>query len=169
MTPEERDLIRALMVIPGGAPAVSPQSVLTAFGVVNGAQLVHRLVSEALAVESWVDVETAMIAAATFGMPVDLVDPLIRLVEADWHHCHEDITWWLGELAAPRAVPALLGAAERIPDYLELDESRALGRKAIHALGRIPGPEATQALVRLSCSDDSRLASVARRQLESRL
>jgi len=54
------------------------------------------------------------------------------------------------------------------PDYLDYDESRALARKAIWAIGKTPGPAAEQALVRLSRSEDDILREEAEHQLDRR-
>jgi len=55
-----------------------------------------------------------------------------------------------------------------VPPYLDFDESRALARKAIWALGAIPGPEARQALTWLMDAENSVVREGAEAQLARR-
>lgn len=168
MTPGQRGLILALVTAPGGPEPIATHSVLSAFGMTDGIELVRRLVQESVASRSAMDLELALIGASVFGIPDDLGDLLIDLLDADWHHSHEELVSLLGQLRARRAVPALTRMAVWIPGYLEFDESRALARKAIHALAHIPGNEATNALEALAASGPPELAKVAQRQLMRR-
>ena len=52
--------------------------------------------------------------------------------------------------------------------YLEWDESRALARKAIHALGKTPGSEASEALTELTSSGSEIVRETASRVLQHR-
>lgn len=110
----------------------------------------------------------AMIAAYVFGVADDVADDLVEFLYCDWHHSHEDLVGLLAKAAVVRAVPALQRVATWVPEYLDFDESRSLARKAIHALGRIPGSEATRALEELAGCETPILAEVAHRQLKYR-
>ena len=168
MTPKQRDLLLALLLVPGDAEPIDPESVLNAFGMTDGVQLASQLVTEAVASRSAVDLELSLIATSAFGFPDDLNETFIGLLDADWHHSHEDLVRTVAQLNLPQAVPALRRTAVWVPGYLEFDDSRALARKAIHALGRIPGVEATSALEELADSEPPELAAVAQRQLKRR-
>ncbi len=104
----------------------------------------------------------------TFGITMDHLSLLIQLESADWHRRHEDVVNALAELKSPEAVSALYHAAWWIPDYLGFDDTRALARKAIWALGATPGAEAEQALKRLESVGSEYLREKAQQQLARR-
>jgi len=168
MTPEERDLIMSLVVVPGRQPEDHREAVLQHFGESDGKALGLALLNDALVRQDGIDVEMALIVSSTFGFTESQVDPLVRLCSAEWHQKHEDVVAALGELRNPSAVPALYGATEWVPDYLDFDESRALARKAIWAIGKTPGDDAEAALKRLLGSDDEIVREEAWRQLRRR-
>lgn len=66
-----------------------------------------------------------------------LVDLLNKLLLEDWHHRHEDITLLLQQLKSHSSIEALYLMAIRQLIYLSYDDSYALARKCIHALGDI--------------------------------
>ena len=70
-----------------------------------------------------------------FGFTPEHLPLLLELASAEWHHSHEDVVWYLGDYRGPVVVNALIrdGVDAR---YLGFDESRALARKAVWALGR---------------------------------
>ena len=74
----------------------------------------------------------------------------------------------IAKLRSPMAIPALARAADYVPEYLEWDEDRELARKAVWALGAIPGPEADNALRELVHSTHGRIRDEAHRQLDRR-
>lgn len=168
MTPEQRDLMLGLVIGPDGSSQVAPEHVLRAFAVDDGVELSRRLVAEAATSCSAVGMELAIIAASVFGVADDVVDDLIELLYAEWHHSHESMVLLVGQAGEVRAVRALQRMATWVPDYLDFDESRALARKAIHALGRIPSAEATKVLTELSEGEAPMLAEAAQRQLKHR-
>jgi hypothetical protein len=168
VTPEERSLIMSLVFVPGRGRTGSPEEVLRHFGTADGQALGLMLLRDAAERQDPVDVEMALIVGGTFGVSIDYLDLLARLLPADWHHSHEDIVTMLGKLRAPDAVDALYQATQWVPDYLDFDDSRALATKSIWALGGTSGPEAEQALVRLLDSDSEIVRTGAEEQLERR-
>ena len=169
MTPEDQELILSLVVIPGRpAPTTTADDILQHFGASDGSELGIGLLRDAVRRRDGVDVEMALIVVATFEATPEFLTPLTELISADWHQKHEDVVSVLDRLRDPAALPALYEATQWIPDYLDYDESRALARKAIWAIGKTPGPAAEQILVRLSRSEDDILREEAERQLDRR-
>ena len=168
MTPDDRKLILSLVVVPGRPFTGDKEDVLRHFGVADGSKLGLDLLRDAISRQDAVDVEMALIVTSNFGVTPEFLGPLVQLCLADWHTTHEDVVAVLGQLREPTAVPALYEATQFIPEYLEYDDSRALARKAIWAIGGTPGREAEQALLRLTDSDDEILCDEAARQLERR-
>ena len=168
MTPEERELILSLVVSPRDLSGGDPEAVLRHFGTEDGAGLGRSLLADARQREDGTDVELALIVCARFGYDAALTPLLLELEPADWHHKHEDVVSMLGKLKSPETVNALYHATQWIPDYLDYDESRALARKAIWALGGVPGPEATQALTLLLEDKDEEVREAAAEQLRRR-
>lgn len=168
MTPEDRNVISSLVVVPGRGRRGSPEDVLRHFGTTDGCALGLRLLRDAVDRQDGLDVEIALIVCATFGFTMDHLDLLVQLASADWHHKHEDVVLALGQLRSPTGVEALYHAAWWVPDYLDFDESRALAIKAIWALGGTPGAEAEQALKRLLSAEGEVVREAARAQLARR-
>ena len=170
MTPQERELIKSLVVVPGRGRRASPEEVVHRFGASDGHVLGLDLLRDAVQRQDATDLEMAFIACRAFGVnfTVDHLGLLQQLSVADWHCKHEDVVTALGELRSPKAVHALYQATQWIPKYLEFDENRALAVKAIWALGNTPGDEAQLSLVQLLESDSPILRAEARKQLERR-
>lgn len=165
MAPEDRDAIRGLVVVPGRVRAGSPEGVLRHFGTTDGQALGLSLLADAVARRDDVDLEYALVVCSVFGISLDHQPLLLRLSSADWHQKHEDVVSMLGRLRSPLAVHALYAATQSVPPYLEYDGGKALTRKAIRALGGIPGPDARQALLRLADSGDETVREWAQRRL----
>lgn len=168
MTPEDRRMILSMATVPGRAREGSPDEVLRHFGTTDGQSLGLNLLLDAIDRRDADDVELALIVLSTFGVTMDGLGSLAQLSSADWHHSHEEVVTALGRLRTPAAVDALFQATQWIPGYLDFDESRALATKAIWALGRTPGPEAEQALIRLLNDDDETIRDEASAQLDRR-
>lgn len=168
MTPEERKLILSLGTVPGRGRKSSPEEILRHFRTSDGCELGLDLLRDAVERQDAADVEMALIVCYTFGFTIDHLDLLVHLSLVDWHFSHEDVVTALGNLQNTRAVDSLLQLTQWIPKYLEFDENRALAVKAIRALGRIPGPEALQALEELLHSDDEIIQGAAGGELERR-
>jgi hypothetical protein len=165
---QQRDLILSLAIVPGRGRKISPEEVLRQFRTADGPALGLRLLHDAIERRDGTDVEMALIIGFTYGFTKDYLEPLLLLSSADWHQRHEDVVTALQDLHTPAAIPAFVHATSWIPAYLDFDESRALARKAIHALGETPGAEAERALAELTGSDDEILRETARRVLQRR-
>lgn len=165
MTPEQRSLVMALVVVPGRT-TLSPDEFLQRFGATDGVALGFDLLCDATERHDPLDVELALVVCFKFGFSDDSLEPLITLAFADWHQRHEDVAMALGKLRSPSVTAALVHLAEWVPGYLEFDEARALAVKAIWGLGSIGGEEARQALESLSQSESKVVAENALAQLQ---
>jgi hypothetical protein len=165
---QQRDLILSLAIVPGHGRKTSPEEVLRQFRTADGPALSLKLLRDAIDRHDGTDVEMAVVAGCTYGFTTEHLEPLLELSSADWHQRHEDVVTALRDLHTPAAVAAFVHATCWIPAYLDFDESRALARKAIHALGETPGPEAEQALTELTDSGDEIVRETARRVLQRR-
>jgi hypothetical protein len=161
-------VIMALIHAPGRGREGSPEDVLRYFGTTDGPQLGLDLLRDAVHRHDDLDLEMALVVCFTFGLMVEHLDLLVQLASADWHRKHEDVVLALDQFRSPAAVDALYHAAWWIPDYLEWDESRALARNAIHALGKTPGSEAFEALTELTSSGSEIVRETASRVLQRR-
>jgi hypothetical protein len=168
VTPEARRLIMSMVTVPGQACEGSPEDVLRHFGATDGPSLGLNLLRDAISRQDADDLELALIVMVTFGITIDQLDSLVQLSSADWHHSHEEVVTALGQLRTPAAVDALYQATQWVPGYLDFDESRSLARKAIWALGGIPGQQAEKALLRLLHDDDWTIRDEAGVQLGRR-
>lgn len=168
MTPADRRAILSMVTVPGRAREGSPEDVLRHFGTIDGQSLGLNLLLEAMGRQDADDVELALVVITTFGVTMGQLGALARLATANWHHSHEEVVTALGRLRTAAAVNPLYEATQWIPGYLDFDESRALARKAIWALGGTPGPEAERALTRLLDDDDELIRKAASAQVERR-
>lgn len=166
MENEARKLILSLVRRTSDTSGGDPGAVLRYFGTDDGPALGRRLLREAVEHRDGTDFELAMIVCSRFDAYDESLLPLfIDQATADWHERHEDVVSRLGKYRSPAAVDALYQSTQWIPEYLDYDESRALARKAIWALGGTPGPEAEQALARLVQDKDEDLHELAEEQL----
>lgn len=168
MTPEQRQSIMSMVIVPGRDRAGSPDDVLRQFEADDGQALGLDLLWDAARRRDAVDVELALVVCFAFGFTMGHLGLLIELARADWHHSHENVVTGLARLRSPEAAGALEHAARWVPQYLGFDDSRALARKAIRALGAIPGPEARQALTGLLDSGSHIVREGAESQLARR-
>jgi hypothetical protein len=169
MTPEEQDLIMGLAFVPGVGRTRTLDEVLAHFGESDGGALALRLLRDAMERRDADDVEMALIVHGAADASVEeFMEPLIDLFPADWHRDHEDIVSMLGKLRSPETVPTLVLATRWVPEYLDFDDCRALAVKAIWALGRIPGPEAREALEGLRDDENEIIRENAVKQLARR-
>lgn len=86
--------------------------------------------------------EKGMALGHEVGFPDEAVPLLAELLPARWHEQHEDIARLCQESRDPRAVPALIATLGMRLDYLDYNDSTALGRKCVWALFEIGTPEA---------------------------
>jgi hypothetical protein len=168
VTPEQRQSIMSVVVVPGRDRAGSPGEVLRQFGTDDGQMLGLELLRDAAGRRDAVDLELALIVCFMFGFTVGHLELLIQLAVADWHQSHENVVSGLSRLRSPEAIGALVHAARWVPPYLDFDDSRALARNAIWALGAIPGPGAQQALTGLLQSESGIVREGAEGQLARR-
>jgi HEAT repeat protein len=166
MSPEERALVMALVVLPGGRQPMSLDEFLRQFGAADGVALGLDLLRDAIKRRDPVDVELALVVCFHFGFSDRHLQPLLTLAFADWHQRHEDVASALGELRSPAAVDALLHLAQWVPTYLEYDDARAMAVKAIWALGGIRSDAARSALKTLASSTNDIVAENAVAQLQ---
>jgi hypothetical protein len=166
VTPEQRNVVLGLVLVPGRGRQSSPDDVLRCFGSSDGAGVGLDLLRRAVADRDPADVEAALLVCQTFGFGPDHLPLLLELASANWHHKHEDVIWYLGSYHSPEVVDALIAATEWVPGYLDFDENRTLARKAIWELGKQPGGRAREALERIARSPTGILQEDAKRQLE---
>jgi hypothetical protein len=153
MTPNERQLVSALIPFRGAAPELNQTQFLAAMGVDDGRQLSACELADAISRRDSEDVFYSMVLVSLFGLLPTHLPLLTTLVGADWHMVHEDAVSELAEFHDPSTVDALYSATQWVPDYLDFDDARALAVKALWGLGGIQGEAATDALERLSHSD----------------
>ena len=169
MTEEQRKLCLDLVMHPNGVRRISEEDFLRQFpSAVENGRLALEWLEEASQAQSARDLGCALIVGFTFGFVPEHGDILCRLVEAEWHHSHEDVVSALDEMKPPNAAEALFCATEWTPKYLEFDENRALASKAIWALGKLADNEADTKLTLLANSEDALLRKAATQQLERR-
>ncbi|MFF3788387.1 HEAT repeat domain-containing protein [Streptomyces sp. NPDC001933] len=169
MTPEEQDLVRGLVFVPGKGRTRTIDEVLAHFGESDGGALALRLLRDARERRDADDVAMALIVKAAAGASgEEFLEPLTELFPAEWHRDHEDIVSMLGKLRSPRTVPTLVLATHWVPEHLDWDENRALAVKAIWALGAIPVAEARAALEGLRDDENEIIRENAVKQLARR-
>ena len=167
MTPEQPHLVLGMATT--SKPERAESAVLRSFGAADGAALGVSLLWDCLDSKDPTDVECAIIVYSWFGCPREGLQALLLILDTGWHYKHEDVVRLIAKLRSPVAIPALLRAADFVPDYLEWDEDRELARKVVWALGAIPGPEAHDALHELVHSTHGRIRDEAHHQLDRRL
>jgi hypothetical protein len=94
------------------------------------------------------------------------VDILCKVLPEKWHYKHEDIVLILQKLKSPKSIDALYKTSLERFDYLNYDDSYALARKCIHALGDINTPDAREKLKFLSQSQIPIIKEKAEKQLK---
>lgn len=167
MTPEQRQLCRDLLIDPAGRREISKEKFLLHFpSAVRDGRLARELVDQADMAQNAEDLQCALIVGFAFQFSPEIRDVLVRLLNANWHHSHEDIVTALEIWQSPDTVDALYRITQWIPKYLEFDENRALAIKAIWALGKVPGADAQKRLEELARSDEPLLQKCAVKQLK---
>ncbi|MCD9025431.1 hypothetical protein [Cohnella silvisoli] len=99
----------------------------------------------------------------------DFVSILCKLLEIEWHYKHEDIARLLQRFKSPYSIDSLFKVATRKLSYLEYNESSALARKCIYALGDINSDESRIKLEILSNSSEDLIKEFALKQLDRRI
>ena len=127
---------------------------------------VLRTLENAYANKNAEDVEYGLLLGFLFeSFSGDYVDVLCKLILEKWHYKHEDIALILQELKDPKSVNFLYQAALLKLDYLNYDNSYALARKCIHALGDISTENSREKLALLASSDIPIIREKALKQL----
>lgn len=124
-----------------------------------------RIFTTALRERDPVGVESGLILGHRFGFGSEHFDLLVELAHETWHQSHEDVVDALATFRSPSSVETLVQTALSTFDYLDYDESYALGVKCIWALGEIESESAVNGLGRLRKSSNSILESEATAQL----
>jgi len=169
MTEEQRKLCRDLIIFPNGQSRITKEEFLRRFPLaVEHGRLAFKWLQEAYETRSADDLSCAFVIGGAFGYVPEHKDILRRLIDEDWHNCHEEVVSALQNWPTPDSVDALFRATQWIPKSLEYDDARALAVKAIWALGKIPGPEAEAKLEMLARSENTILRQNAVEQLERR-
>ncbi len=125
-----------------------------------------RLLNESIRSEDATAAEKAVTAAYNSGLHQCHASALIALLEARWHHSHEDVAHSLQFLRCPEAVRALETTTHSHLEYLQYDNGYALKRKCTWALADIGTVEAREALERIAKSDDQQIAAYAKKRLD---
>lgn len=169
MTEEQRKLCRDLIMFPDGRRRITKEEFLRRFpSAVEHDRLALKWLQEAYETRNADDLSYAFVIGGVFGFAPEHKDILLRLIDEDWHYCHEEIVSTLQTWPTPDTVEALFRATQWIPKSLEYDDNRALAVKAIWALGKIPGTEAEKKLEILARSENTILRKNAVEQLERR-
>lgn len=168
MTPDERKLVLSLVISPRNPSGGDADAVLKHFGTEDGRELARTQLVKAIEAQDATDVELSLILCSRFGYDATLLPLLLELAPATWHHKHEDVVTMLGKLKTAETIDALYQATQWVPDYLDYDDSRALARKAIWALGSIGDPRAEEALKRLLSDTDEEVREAAAEQVQRR-
>ena len=112
------------------------------------------------------DVEYALLFGFIFNaFSSECVNLLSLLLVETWHYKHEDIALILQDLKSSESVNALYHAAVMKLDYVDYDESYALGRTCVHALGEIDTKESREKLKLLTQSGIPIIEEKAEKQL----
>ena len=147
MTPGQRRLAIDLLLIPGRGAVLSPDEYCAKTKITQPSEWALRELQDAIEREDSNDAEVALIVGSTFGRDHRWAPSYQALLFTDWHELHEGAAYALGFLGDSDAVPALVHATRHTPTYLQYNDGRALASKAMHSLGKIPGPEAEAALM----------------------
>ena len=96
----------------------------------------------------------------------DYVDVLNRLLLADWHYQHENITLLLEKISCFDSVRYLYDAILCHPDYLSEDENCAFEVKCVRAIYYIGKEKSVTYLENLSTHENDIVREMAQRQLK---
>ncbi|WP_068082656.1 hypothetical protein [Polycladidibacter stylochi] len=134
-------------------------------GISDPISLGVELLSDALTSKTSGEVQSAMIVGFSFGFAEVHIKLLSTLAPEAWHVSHEDIASAFDEIRTPSCVNSLKYLAQWVPDYLDFDEARALGSKAVWALSKIGDPSAIAALQEISISQKDHIGKLAQEKL----
>lgn len=106
-----------------------------------------------------------LIFDADFNKTDKYVEILCKLLYEDWHFSHEDIVSLLQGIKSPKSIDTLYKTALTEFEYLNYDDTYALARKCIHALGEINTEKAKEKLILLAQSNIPIIKEKAEKQL----
>lgn len=169
MTPDQRDLIKQLVRVPG-RPFVTKEEFLRRYPVTDGRLLGRDLLLEAIRDRDASAFALALFVADTFATVDATWTPRLNdLLFEDWHQSDEWLVDYLDVFRDPSSVPALLHAARKRPDHVGDDDVPALAVKAIYALRNNPSPRAVDALRELTMDSNPTAAWNAEQRLDERV
>lgn len=108
------------------------------------------------------ELETIISICFYDGVDKDFTDVFCKLLELDWHCCHEDIVLLLEEILDPKSVHCLYKTVMNVSDYFD---GRSLVKKCIWTLGAINTVEAIEKLNLMLEIEDEVIKEVVTMQL----
>ena len=127
---------------------------------------VLQLINEAYSKKDYSELEYSLLLGFKFEtFSNDYGNVLNKLIQEDWHFKHEDLALILQDLKLPESVDPLYVAALKRLDYLNYDDSFAVARKCIHALGDIGTEAALEKLKQLSNTNIAIIKEKVEKQL----
>jgi hypothetical protein len=168
MTTEQRKLISDLIMWPDGKRRISPEEFADRFPeALDGGKVALWVLDKAEHSRSAEDIESAITVGSVFGFSAEHCPVLCRLLEAEWHQCHEAIVSVLQKLKDSRAVDALYKAAFVKHEYLAYDTSFGFARKCTWALADTGTADALEKLRLLAKSENPQIAGYAQRRVDN--
>ena len=102
----------------------------------------RQLLEEAIASRDAAEVEFTLAVVPALGHFPTHSTLFVALFRQQWHQRHEDMTRDLERFGAEKQIIEAFGWSAQVRlDYLDYNNSEALARKAIYALGRMNTPE----------------------------
>lgn len=126
----------------------------------------NDLLQEAYESKDSESVEYSLAIYWSFSYSGECISILNRLLAVDWHYSHEDIALILQKKQDPYSTNVLYKTALTKFQYLEINNSEALARKCIYALGAINTVDSRKYLVDIANSDDEVVSEFAKHQLK---
>lgn len=146
---------------------LTKEDFLQYFNIKHAQQLYLELLKEALVEQDDEKVNAGLTVAFEFTLEKSDYEVVKNIFFQDWHDAHESIIFDMSKIKDCNLIDFFYKAIFFIPEYLELDENRALARKAFFALGNnIQCPKAFQYLQDFLNSTDPLLRSFAEEQME---
>lgn len=165
MTPQEAEAVLRLVTVPGRGKPLPIKKFQNMVGVDDAASWTLEQLHLAIDRRDGEDVELALVVASLSQLDEAWLEPLHALCRANWHESHESVVNLLADLANPSSVEALSTLAWHTPDHLAFDDSHALARKVVHALGNLGTDQARDVVREVASSGPEAVREVAHRQL----
>ncbi len=162
MNKEEMELIDELII-----QSITRDEFLDRFPVdlrVNKNYLFETL-QKAITNKDAEELEAVSTLIGMFDNYTKYINILCFLILEKWHYMHENIADKFQILKMPETVDCLYQAAISKFEYLDFDDSYALARRCIHALGDINTDKAKEKLKLLAKSDNKIIKKSALHQL----